>query len=123
MFVCVMIFANVVLATVYNAYSDSMTNQKKRYFKNRNKGIAAAFNLLANEGEITFDDFVCVVSCLNRSPVVKVRVCPQSTSEWKETLVWLGGLKERGGGEAGRHGLHVTVHPCRRHPFFLLIVA
>mmetsp|Transcript_97632 Transcript_97632/g.279235 ORF Transcript_97632/g.279235 Transcript_97632/m.279235 type:complete len:464 (+) Transcript_97632:1339-2730(+) len=71
MVLTVMIFLNLVLAVVYNAYSDSMTNQKKTYFKNRNKNIMAAFKLLENNGEIKFEDFVRIVSCLNRSPVVK----------------------------------------------------
>jgi len=69
MFLTVMIFLNLVLAVVYNAYSASQTEYMQTFFKNRSRSLASAFRLIAKDDVVDKRTFTEVVGCLNRSPV------------------------------------------------------
>lgn len=82
MFLTVMIFLNLVLAVVYNAYSASQGDQMQTFFKNRARTLASAFRLISKNDVVDKSTFTAVVGCLNRSPVF-----PQVTKEDLE-LYW-----------------------------------
>lgn len=76
MVLTVMIFLNLLLAVVFNGYSEAQGDQVKTRFTNRAKGLAAAFRILSGPNmavtpHITLYDFKALVSCLNKAPVAR----------------------------------------------------
>jgi len=93
----VFIFLNLILAVVYNVYSDHVKERTRTYYANRSKGLAAAFNLLSSGGGgggsggggeggiIDKETFAALVAETNK--VERVPTVTEGTVDWFFSVV------------------------------------
>lgn len=78
--VAVFLFLNLLLAVVYNEYSDYVKAHTQKYYSNRAKGLAAAFKLLADNKSISKEKFGALVEETNK--VERVPTVSPGTLDW-----------------------------------------
>ena len=81
----VFIFLNLILAVVYNVYSDTIKTRTQTYYTNRARGLAAAFKLLQDGDQISKTTFRKLVKQTNR--VERVPTVTPGTVDWFFSVV------------------------------------